>query len=436
MQVKIGKRVPYGVLLMLACCTGAVATAGEPRLTESQSLALVFAQGETASLEQAYRLADPAVKSSLYRILGDDTLSSRHACVARILGWIGDASDVPRLQEYLKTHFKSPISADGYHSINAMTYAVGIMAWRNVDGADRLLDTMTYAGFWKDIPLHTSGGRYDDVATGVVHQMVFDVLLQVQSNGGDWRPKATRYVSDAPGVKDPARFKERLFADITHYEKTSVETRKRLQQEPHVSTRLREELTSLSPASPTTSPSTMPSGMGTANQPVSSVQRNESERECVPAAVAWDTAWQQFNEIKERLITTGPDTVIDRVVDNGRLPTLGEMARKKPKLLRDLNFEKELLQRSVMRDMKIAGVMLAMPNGKRIALDSRDAASKVDVSRDEDIIISFRLRGTNEVTAVAPFQRMRNTATVSADGSLQVVMCRITGKWYWNPFGW
>ena len=34
------------------------------------------------------------------------------------------------------------------------------------------------------------------------------------------------------------------------------------------------------------------------------------------------------------------------------------------------------------------------------------------------------------------FRRQRGSITVAKDGTLIVLMKKIDGQWYWNPFGW
>ena len=50
-------------------------------------------------------------------------------------------------------------------------------------------------------------------------------------------------------------------------------------------------------------------------------------------------------------------------------------------------------------------------------------------------MLTFQLKGSREVEQEL-FQTHRGSHTVADDGTLIVMMKKIDGKWYWNPFGW
>ena len=64
-----------------------------------------------------------------------------------------------------------------------------------------------------------------------------------------------------------------------------------------------------------------------------------------------------------------------------------------------------------------------------------EEGTPVGVSKKETVTVTFRLKGSAEVGRVL-FPRNRGSLTVARDGTLIVVMKKIDGKWYWNPFGW
>ena len=63
------------------------------------------------------------------------------------------------------------------------------------------------------------------------------------------------------------------------------------------------------------------------------------------------------------------------------------------------------------------------------------------ITKVEQISVTFQLSDSAEVGRVLLRHRKaphaeRRSMTVAKDASLIVVMKKINGKWYWNPFGW
>ena len=56
-------------------------------------------------------------------------------------------------------------------------------------------------------------------------------------------------------------------------------------------------------------------------------------------------------------------------------------------------------------------------------------------TKQVDVTIIYRLVGSQDVVG-ALLRGKKGSLTVAENGTLIVVMKKIGGKWYWNPFGW
>jgi hypothetical protein len=104
--------------------------------------------GSPSGFYNVFRRANPAAKAEVYRILDDKKNERFIANAFMILGYIGDASDVPRLERILTSYFGRDLSGLERNSISALFRSLGIMSRRNVAGASQKLDEMLQQNYW------------------------------------------------------------------------------------------------------------------------------------------------------------------------------------------------------------------------------------------------------------------------------------------------
>jgi hypothetical protein len=99
--------------------------------------------------------ANPDAKEPLYRLLDSESLPMQRGNIYTILGYIGDATDVPEFERRIRmaTREDSPYR---------MLMGVGLLVRRNVDGASELLERLMKREYWDEIDpswLHPYRGR-------------------------------------------------------------------------------------------------------------------------------------------------------------------------------------------------------------------------------------------------------------------------------------
>ena len=145
-------------------------------------------------------------------------------------------------------------------------------------------------------------------------------------------------------------------------------------------------------------------------------------------------ARHEYEKLKSGVVQGDFEALVPNLLDNGRVVDQAEAKRLWAEFSRGLQHEQQVFEsladvKTVPSDYKVdRAVSYQFPS-----LDKEGHA--VGATKTEGITVSFRLDGSSEVGTVL-FRRLRGSATVAEDGTLIVVMKKIEGKWYWNPFGW
>jgi hypothetical protein len=118
-------------------------------LSVDQTVGVAFLNAPNLSL---CRLGDPQAAVVVRRIIENPTLAAYHDSAACVLGYIGSAEDVPKLEKLIVNHSGQ---LDGTQKLLvARTFdALAIMARRDVDGAAGLLDAMMKHTYWEGLNL-------------------------------------------------------------------------------------------------------------------------------------------------------------------------------------------------------------------------------------------------------------------------------------------
>lgn len=126
--------------------------AEEPRkiLTVEETLGLVFTWFADSPSRHFYKQANPAAKDALYKILANPELEQFHQKVWIAIGYIGDKSDVKRLEQHLRNRFSGVLTLTEQRTINAMLHALGVMIARDIEGAKALAESMLQPEYWRE----------------------------------------------------------------------------------------------------------------------------------------------------------------------------------------------------------------------------------------------------------------------------------------------
>ncbi len=143
-----------GILSSVGCQAESQDTrqASRELLTVEQTLGLVFDPLFGVSRRCLFKQANPDASPALRKILKDKALSQYHEEVWWILGYIGDESDVERLEKSFEQDFSGVLEGVEGHTVQAMFGALGLMVARKVKGSDKLANKLRTPEYWKKAP--------------------------------------------------------------------------------------------------------------------------------------------------------------------------------------------------------------------------------------------------------------------------------------------
>jgi len=123
--------------------------------------------------------------------------------------------------------------------------------------------------------------------------------------------------------------------------------------------------------------------------------------------------------------------VAKNVLDDGNLLE-DENAAASPEFQEGVSLEQKIFES--LAETKATPGQYRVSRTVDYAFKSTEASAE-EIQERVIVRFQFRLKGSKEIAQ----QFLKNhprTRTVSDDGNLIVVMKKIDGQWYWNPFGW
>jgi hypothetical protein len=199
----------------------------------------MFHIGKHGTLWHYYSRANPAAKQSLYVIVNNKEQSRYHQNALRAIGYIGDASDVSRLEKSVHRDFKGVLTSDERNAMVAIFDALAVMSRREVAEATQVLDEMLSRSYWKDISFRWRGEAVRSPLT-TVDQLVSWVLWAHARTGrlDDLEEKVIRALNE---VDDKQR--RDLMAERSSLKRLlSIESRMRAAEKEPISEQIRQQL--------------------------------------------------------------------------------------------------------------------------------------------------------------------------------------------------
>ena len=158
--------------------------------------------------------------------------------------------------------------------------------------------------------------------------------------------------------------------------------------------------------------------------PTGDTERPEPQPDPVPPTLAkqlTDEAVAEFQRIRTQLKSGELDTLPQRILDNGE-PLRPEMRKQLEEMFRGDVARLKLLTEH-------PSATAAKPSNSSVTRDPPRAGPK------ESFTVRYELSETAELG-----RRLRvdhgGFSTVAPNGNLIVLMKRMDGVWFWNPFGW
>jgi hypothetical protein len=405
-------------LLYLSAATVMMANETSPaELTSAEAIgyACLHPQFPTPPLG-VLRGADPRATPGLWHLLNNPQLSTFHARALMVLGNVGAKDDVPKLQEWIGKHFTGELEDLQAHNLSMSLVALGLMFGRDIEAAGEALQAMSKRAYWRDSNIRWSAGDAITTLDPVEETLVRVVQGSWYSGRQDLFDESDLARLDDPKAKEEVdwRLSDRTFARIKEavtagVAPADVETRQRL-------------LLSFTGDIDTPRPRTL--------DDIAEMNRDAFQKPIIAQAR------QAFDQIVKTIEVERYEPLKHRLLFNLK-PRKEEFANEHwVHIKEDLMQAKATL--SLLGDIEVdtdrarVASRFHIPVGLETGVEQRIQHAVAEA----DVTVWIPLRNSQEAGVAHPFWLNRACDTFDEDGGLIVVMRRIDGEWYWNPFGW
>ena len=422
------------IVSSLATCVlaGVIAVAGSPdakvprQLTIEQTLALVPIRNTDVVVVNGKRSEPPSpllvraankeARGALYRILAKEALRDYHAGALSVLGHVGDAKDAANIVEIIK-NFTGTLNPSSQNAMAAGMYALGVMASRGIPEAEQALLDMCRPAYWRarscrwfaDETLREQPElRYFPVrqaifAYGVTTGKRPDALIVAALDDSNDLPAdaRTRFGGqlDRKGIESLRQDRERAASrPITDADLVALD-------------RIYERDKAI----------------------LSGNEEGVSAEEAAFLATTVTEALAAFATMQESIVTGQMDTLKNNVLDDGEIPEAGRIERLWNEMQRDLKREEVVF--AALAEHTSVPAAFAVQRIATYTFAGVPIDGPIKATKTEAISVTAKMTNSAEI-GNALFKQRRNNLTVDKDGTLLLVMKKIDGKWYWNPFGW
>ena len=397
---------------------GAVASLSVP-----ETMGAVFHLQSEGRPWHLYARANPDARPAVHLVLGNPRLAEYHPAAWHILGYIGDNTSVHLLEQNLLS-LRGIQSGRKGHPVEAMFNSLGLMARRNVQGATVLAEQMATPGFWEKAEFRwVADGAVPNglsFAQESIARLAESYAISEQTN---IQQRVSAFISAMPagrqkdemlGRTDASNVK-RIADVIRRGERQPV----RPEERSAVSRLFNGDLENPGPAreeSREPARSRVVKPVFTSDVPVSAADALQKE------GIA------QYEAIKAAFEKGEYESVLDRLMSDGVPKSVSMMKSKREEMTAAFDMERKLLQHPAVRGARPVEFSLSQSS---LAADG----TPIESLDRRDILLTFKLSGTKGVFEEVSKISYTASSTFAPDGCLLVVMKRIDGKWYWNPFG-
>jgi hypothetical protein len=420
----LAERTP--LFTMLIALPLSAQPASQPQLlTVSETLGLAFVPMVAESFESAMRLAgeadlaNPEAKPQLHTMLADPSLHDHWAKIVVLLARVGDASDVPKLERFLRVAYAGKITrGEDRRALEAGVRGLGNLAKRGVPGALDTLRRMCDLEYWADLPYTWPS---EGEATGSItrYEMAGCSLAAYARGGGeDWAPMVERHVLALRQLGWEKQIMTRITvesvrANLEASNKSPAEVlpvpspeRRR-----ELAARFNGDLEHPGPARPARVPAPV------VVKPVPRPLAGDAAETAAAEAIA------AFEEFRQAFLNRDITAVLGRLLSDGEPRPPDALDHMTPQEIAEgiaegIEIERRILDTKAFREARFV---------RLTATQTGDADKSI-------ITVTFKLDGTQDLVKEY-FPDSKGSDTFTADDCLLLIMKKIDGQWYWNPFG-
>jgi len=425
-------------------------------LTVQETLGLAFYRTRENPRDwHLYRRANRNAKRALIRLCADKANVEAYPTALRILGYIAEKDDIRPIVQKVTSGLKGRLSDRERDTITAMLDSLGIMASRGIKEATDQLREMANPAYWEATPYKVSWRELGEEMP-LEHELraaSWAVQGLALSGGKDVAEIAGNIIGTA---RKPTERKALAWELGRGRLRTLYQRRLALEQKP-VSDLERYELPKLYAAHKSAFPE--PPGVGTdkareakgklIRSPIPTaggVRNATTESAQTPPLYKEDAAWLRkivdeaqtsFKAIADGLFAGArPEEVARSLLDNGKPLDMKKIKRLRGEIEKEMGRQKDLLDALNKREIVQQDFVV-----RRVATYTFPKFGQKEIGaarKTEEITVTFSLVGSRAIVNGDPvLARLRGgSPTVARDGTLIVLMKKIDGKWYWNPFGW
>jgi len=359
--------------------------------------------------------ANPEAKPILYRILANERAAFYHRNVWSMLGYIGDGADVRNLERSLLTDFSGVLTDGEGRVLRAKFDCLGLMCRRGIPEAEVAVDRMLLAEYWREILFKW----FDDSVKEKPPFEYFSIASVMRgyalSGNDDVERKIASIRLKASG--DP-KWTQYIVGMMSPEPMISRAKRVRSAEKEPIPTGDRSSLAELCRK----------------NAALFAKSDKLGEPEQVFIKQVTRDARDAFEKLKSDLVRGEIEGLVPNLLDNGRVIDEEKAKRVAAELSRDLQREQQVFESLAEIETEPGDYKVSRDASYEFPSVGKEGMP-IGVTKKEAVTVTFKVTGSAEVGRVF-FQRNRGSLTVAGDGTLIVVMKKIDGKWYWNPFGW
>jgi len=406
----------YGwIILVLFGVSLPCKSSGQERteaLSVEETLGAAVTKYEDLPMQPLHSRANPGAKEGLYKLLSNAEYGMYQTNALRMIGYIGDEGDAEKLARMLKA-YSGALTGAQENSLTATLAALGLMARRGVARAESELVAASKYEYWKGRKIVLYPPEVMEKHPEYKYNPLKKAIWAYGEEGGkDIGPLVEAALK---GIDDP---KDRQYVGGIN-PKTVADAHARLKKAellPLTDAQRRGLISSWKERS-----AAFASNGGKLTPEESAFVRKTTQEALV-----------EYEAMKAAVISEKYEDLKGRLLDNGRLRETTD--RLWVEHSKDLAREKQVFDLLAEHGCKPGDFRVDRTSSYEFASLPKDG--DVAASKTEGFSVSFHMKDSQEIGNLLFSRQKGTTPTVDQDGMLIVLMRKIDGKWYWNPFGW